>query len=153
MSPCDPFRPVKRSHVDPLHTARAGSRDAEVAVFPDHAPLRPGAQPAGGLEEWIGVGLVLVGVFAGHDRVEAIGNPHPFEDLQADVSIAPRDHRHRHAAARPQHHVHHGIDRLDAIELGEERGLLHVHSVVDVDLDAPLAGERRDDVAGGPAAH
>jgi len=60
---------------------------------------------------------VLRGVFAGHDRVEAVFDPELLQDLQADMAVAAGDHRHRHPAPAAVDHLDHRVDRVHEIDL------------------------------------
>ena len=143
---------MKRADVDPFHAGPPCRFDAKVAVFPDDAPLRPGAEPAGGFQEWIGVGLVPRGVFASDDRIEGVGDADMDKDLPADPLEAAGDNGHGHPAPRTEHHLHDRIDRQHVGELGEEGLFLCVYGLLDIDRDAHLGCQGGDDVPRGPSA-
>jgi hypothetical protein len=144
---------MEGSDVDPVHAGPPGPLDAEITVFPDNAPLRSGVEPAGRLKKRIGLRLVAVGVFAGDDRVEAVGDPDPLENLPADVAVAAGHDGQRHPPAAAANDGDHRVDRLDRMELVKEALLLAMGFPLHIDRHARLGGQRGHDVAGGPAPH
>ena len=94
---------------------------------------------------------MAVGVLAGDERLEAVGDADVGEDPGTDLAVAAGDHRHGAATMAPPDDLHDRLDREHAVEPGEEIRLLAPGGLLDVDREARLARERGDDVAGRPA--